>query len=191
MNLGLHTLTVHADGQVTLQHDTLRSGIVGSCLQLKMKNILEKREVGFFISRLPSNIRLQPPLVLCSPFLISLRLQQLLSTLLEKRLDIGRLHLVNSLIITIAKGIKFLALALICNHTSFRFQAAESFQVEVMRMESKAADDVIGIGVTPAVGQRRIIDRQQLNDLHTSGYSPVNQTPQVAKITHATTVFTT
>ena len=42
----LHTLAIHPDGHVALQHDAFRTGIVGSRLQLTMKMILDVIDEG-------------------------------------------------------------------------------------------------------------------------------------------------
>ncbi len=54
-----------------------------------------------------------------------------------------------------------------------------------MRMQGKHADDVVRIGVVPAAVSSRIVDGQQLDDLHARGNSPVDEATQVAEIAHA------
>ena len=54
-----------------------------------------------------------------------------------------------------------------------------------MRMKCKGGNDVVGIRVAPVSGRGCIIDWQQLDDLHTSGFCPVNEAPQISEVTHA------
>ena len=53
-----------------------------------------------------------------------------------------------------------------------------------MRMKRKGGNNVIGIRVAPVSGTGCIVDRQQLDDLHTGGFCPVDETPQITEVTH-------
>ena len=59
-----------------------------------------------------------------------------------------------------------------------------------MGMKCKGRNDVIGIRVAPRVGHCRIIDGQDLDDLHARGHGPVDQTAQVAEVAHPVRVLT-
>ena len=48
MSLGLHTVEIDTDGDITFQDDAFEAGIVGSGLQLEVKVVLE--EIDFVYS---------------------------------------------------------------------------------------------------------------------------------------------
>ena len=192
----LHPLAIHANGHIALQYNTLRTSIIGRRLQLPMEVILDVIDditiPNFFllIPDYPQGVWLQPVLVLSKPLFIFFRIKCLLASFLIDLLNIRRLHTIYRLIVTIAQGVQFTTLTVIGCHLGLALQGAQFFQIQIMRMKGKGRDDIIRIGVVPLMGNRRIVDRQQLDDLHTRLYSPINHPSQVSEVAYAIGVFT-
>ena len=61
MGSRLHTVTIHADGHIPLQDDTLGTGIVGSSQQLHMQLILDiVDQLSLILTAQPLGIRHEP-----------------------------------------------------------------------------------------------------------------------------------
>ena len=106
-------------------------------------------------------------------------------------LQVFLLYAVYSLIVTVGQRVEFLAAAQELRHPGFRLQLTGSLKVDIVRMQGKRADDVIGIRVMPAPVSRGVVDGQQLDDLHASHDGPVDKAAQVAKVTHTKAMFRT
>ena len=159
MSLGLHTVEIDADGDITFQDDAFGTGIVGSSLQLEVKVVLGEVDSGLSgfsgfsgmarMARQPLGIGLEPIAVGSEPRFELLGIEGLTSTLLKEIIDKFRLHTVDRLVITIADGIEFAALAVIGCHFRLVLQTTEGLQIQIMRVKGKSRHDIIWIGIAP------------------------------------------
>ena len=186
MAASLHAVAVYTYWQVAHQHHSLLPGIVGSLLQLAVQQVLYKIDkVGLWGFR----VCLQPPLILADKVLEVLRCHHTFTLFGKEFVEVFVLHPIHSLVVAIRQCVQFLTAALKLRHPGFRLQLSGSLQVNVVWMQGKSTHDVVGERVVPVSVGSGIVYGQQLYHPHTSLYSPVNESLQVAEVAHSITVF--
>ena len=136
-------------------------------------------------------IRLEPVFVVSDEGLKVLGVEYGTALFLEQHLQVFGLHTFHSLIVAIGQGIQLPTTTQELGHLRLGAQCAGSLEVDIVWMQGKHADDIVGIGVVPTTIRRGIVDRQYLDELHTCSYGPIYHAAQIAKIAHAIRVFTT
>ena len=93
---------------------------------------------------------------------------------------VGQLVFLPAIALGLAYLLKLLPLCL-------ALQWWQGIQIGILWMEGEDTDTGIGIRVGPRMGERGIIDRQDLQNSLTGGRNPVNHLLQIAKVTYTKT----
>ena len=127
----LYTVAADANGEISFQHYTLGSGIVGSCLQLYMKQILDVVNkfltltssffhLSFSVSAFPpSGIRFQPVLVGDDKVLIVFCSYDRFALFCKQLLQVFCLYALHGLVVAVWQCVQFLTTTQVLGHALF------------------------------------------------------------------------
>ena len=152
----LHAVAAKSDGEVAFQRNAFAAGIVGGFKELDVQVILneivefDKRFtlllVGIRAVALHAEFCIvgQPVFVLGKEGLEGLAIQHAFAIFLEGFIQVGPLHAVDGQVVAVAQGIQFPSLAGILQH-ELLVANGQLVEVDVVRMQGKCRDDVIGM----------------------------------------------
>ena len=134
-------------------------------------------------------IRHQPRTILLLEVAVRLALHTTSTQLLVHLAEILHLRLHYALIIHLWQSIQLRLQSLHLGSVGIATQVAHVAQAKIQRMQSKARQGIIWIGVRPGQRHRGVVDRQNLNHALTSLCAPVTQELKVGKFAHAETML--
>ena len=136
-------------------------------------------------------IGFEPIFIVGNKILITRCFRRFISLFLEESLEVFKLHAAYGFVVAVRQCVEFLTTTQELRHLRLGTQNTRGLQIDIMWMKCAGANDVVRIGIVPMAISRRIVDRQQLDDLHARLRCPINHPAQIAEVAYPIGMFAT
>ena len=119
------------------------------------------------------------------------RSQRLLTILCINSLQVVVLGIIDTLVVDLGQRIQLGTQLLELSRLLLILELADCLQMQILRMECEGRIGIVGVGILPRAGHRRIIDRQNLNDRLPRSSGPIHHLLQIIELTHTKALLRT